>query len=574
MASLKFKNALGVERGCADGFGGIDRSIRKSSDTSELLFNLDPNADGSLATRSGYREILSMSAPIRTVLSEGKKFYCLAGNELTQSDTESGETVVSGIVETEEGDGEIFFFGGELFVHDSKKLYRLQEDQLIEVDGYAPLYGKEWHPSLRGAVNEDLNLACDRVRISYLTADSAKVFDLGLEVESIDRVEINGEVKDIESLGVVLTGNKADFTKNVGLASGMIVTFWLTLKKSASQKAKLEKSLRSFVFSNGGGERLCLYSPESEPMLFCSRIPSTAELAESRRSAPDSISLYLPASSALRIGNGFSPITGMAHHKDRALLFTDSDTWCVDFEGKESDPDYLSPKLFLLNSAIGSEVGTTFTYCENDPISYYRGKLFRWHSQSGVRDECSADLISEAVSSLLPKDSDSIAMLSVPHMNLLFVSDGNDIEGRMLVYNTGLKAFTVYGGIFAEKLFTFASLPAFSRGERVYLLCNNEGKDIDEGEESPIRSRLVSHFLDFGRPEKPKRSLSLMMDGSFGEKLTVGFENESGEKVSFEVFPKDGSISEKFNLPRFKKLRYTVESHSRVRLENIILSAQ
>ena len=572
MASFKFKNALGVERGCADGFGGIDHGARRSDDTAELLFNLDPNADGSLTTRSGYREILSMSAPIRAVRSEGKNFYCLSGTNLTQTDTESGETVTLGTVETADGDGEIFFFGGELFVHDSKKLYRLQEDQLIEVDGYAPLYGKEWHPSLRGAVNEDINLACDRVRISYLTADSAKVFDLGLEVESIDRVEINGDVKNIESLGVVLTENKADFTKNVGLASGMIITFWLTLKKSSSQKAKLEKSLRSFVFSNGGGERLCLYSPESEPKLFCSQIPSAQELFESRKTAPESSEIYI--SSALRIGNGFSPITGMAHHKDRALLFTDSDTWCVDFEGKESDHDYLAPKIFLLNSAIGSEVGATFAHCENDPISYYRGKLFRWHSQSGVRDECSADLISEAVASLIPKDSESITMLSVPHMNLLFISDGSDIEGRMLVYNTGLKAFTVYGGIFAEKLFTFASLPAFSRGERVYLLCNNEGKDIDEGEESPIRSRLVSHFLDFGCPEKPKRSLSLIMEGSFGEKLTVGFENESGERVSFEVYPKDGSISEKFNLPRFKKLRYTVESHSRVRLENIILSAK
>ena len=306
MASLKFKNALGVERGCADGFGGIDRSIRKSSDTSELLFNLDPNADGSLTTRSGYREILSMSAPIRAVRSEGKNFYCLSGTNLTQTDTESGETVTLGTVETADGDGEIFFFGGELFVHDSKKLYRLTEDRLTEIDGYAPLYGKEWHPSLRGAVYEDLNLACDRVRISYLTADSAKVFDLGLEVESIDRVEINGEVKDIESLGIVLTGNKADFTKNVGLASGMIITFWLTLKKSASQKAKLEKSLRSFVFSNGGGERLCLYSPESEPKLFCSQIPSAQELFESRKTAPESSEIYI--SSALRIGNGFSPI--------------------------------------------------------------------------------------------------------------------------------------------------------------------------------------------------------------------------------------------------------------------------
>ncbi|MBO5701100.1 MAG: hypothetical protein J6S71_01550 [Clostridia bacterium] len=574
MASIKFKNARGVERGCEDGFGGIDGRSRRPSDSLAFVSNLDTNSDGSLSTRSGYREIMSMSAPIRAVLSAGKTFYCLAGDELTETDTESGETNILGKVRTSSGDGELFFLGGNLYAHDSQKLYCLEDGELRETDGYAPLYGKEWHPEKRGPIFENLNLASDRIRISYLTADSCTVFDLGLEAESLDRVEINGEVKDLDTSGIVLDGSRVDFTKNVGLADGMIITFWLTLKGSASKRSELAGSMRSFVFSNSGGERLCLYLPEGSPMLLCSRIPVASELEESRKTASDSSSLYLPHGSALRIGNSSSPITGMAHHKDRALLFTDSDTWCVDFEGKEKDPDYLTPKLFLLNSAIGAEAGTSFAHCENDPISYYRGKLFQWHSASGVRDECSAELISEAVSDLIPKDAENVAMLALPHMGMIFISDGDSIDGKVIVYNTEMKTFTLYSGIFAEKLFTFGSNPAFSRGERIYLLCGNTEKDIDDGEEHSIVCRIVSHFLDFGCPEKDKHSLSLLMCGSFAGTVRIRFENENGEQVSFTFEKTEGVIEERFRLPRFKKLRYTIESLSPIRLDNIILSAK
>ncbi len=574
MASIKFKNARGVERGCEDGFGGIDRRYRRTDDSSAFISNLDANSDGSLTTRSGYREVLSMSAPIRAVLSADKTFFCLAGNDLTATDTENGEAAILGKTEASLGNGDLFFLSGDLHVHDSQKLYQFTDGKLSQVEGYAPLYGRQWHPQNRGPVFEELNLASDRVRISYLTAGSYTVFNLGLEAESLDRVEINGEVKDLTSAGIVLDGDKVDFTNNVGLADGMLITFWLTLKSTASKRCELAGNMHSFVFSNAGNERLCLYSTDTAPMLLCSRIPKASELAESKKTDSASTHLYLPHNSSLRIGNSSSPITGMSNHKDRALLFTDSDTWCVDFEGRENDPDYLTPKIFLLNSAIGSEAGTSSAHCENDPISYYRGKLFRWHSVSGVRDECSAEIISDAVFDLIPKEAENINMLSIPHMGMLYVSDGDSADGKIIVYNTELKTFTTYREIFAEKLFTFGSNPAFSRGERIYLFCTDSENDIDEGEKLHIPCRIVSHFLDFGSPEKDKHSLSLLINGVFSSPINIGFENENGEKVNFTLGNTANLIEEKFRLPRFKKLRYTIESQSPIRLDNIILSAK
>ncbi len=575
MASIKFKNALGVERGCEEGFGGIDITASQiSSDRLASLVNLDISADGSLKTRKGYREKFSLSAPIRATLSSGKSFYCLAGNELTLTDTESGSTSLLATTETDSGDAELFFYGGKLYLHDSNKLFVFDSSSLVESDGYAPLYGKNWHPILRGEINEDINLASDRIRISYITAGGGSSFDLGIRCRSLDRVEINGEVRNIEDHGIILDGKNIDFTKNVGLADDLLITFWLTLDAESSRRSLLADHAKAFVFSNGGGERLCLYSPGASSELLCSRALSKAALSESRKTSAGSSDLYIPASSSVCIGNGGYPITGMAHHFDRALLFTDANAWCVDFEGDEADPDRIFPKVFLLNSAIGSELSYSSAHCENDPLTYYRGRIFRWHSQSGVRDECSAELISEAVSALLPEDSEHVSMLSIPHRGLLLISDSDDIEGKLLVYNTERKAWTVYSGIFAEKLFIFSSSSAFSRRNTVYVFSDDLDKDTEEDESFPIISKLISHFTDFDTPERTKRAVRVMINGEIGDGACLELENERGEKRKITLSRSSGCISERLSMPRFKRLRYKLESRSAIRLDNIILSAK
>jgi hypothetical protein len=159
-------------------------------------------------------------------------------------------------------------------------------------------------------------------------------------------------------------------------------------------------------------------------------------------------------------------------------------------------------------------------------------------------------------------------------MNLLYIADIDSADGKVIVYNTEMKTFSTYSEIFAEKLFAFGSNPAFSRGEHIYLLCGNMNGDVDDGEDYPIPCKIVSHFLDFGCPEKDKRSLSLLMSGSFGNAVEIGFENENGEQVSFTLKNAEGVIEERFRLPRFKNLRYTLKGFAPFRIDNIILSAK
>jgi len=264
----------------------------------------------------------------------------------------------------------------------------------------------------------------------------------------------------------------------------------------------------------------------------------------------------------------------MAHHFDRALLFTDANAWCVDFEGDEGDVERTHPRVFLLNSGIGAESFCSIANCENDPLTFYRGKIFRWHSQSGVRDECSAELISEPIAKLMHEGENGISMLSLPHMGLVLICDPEDVSGSMVVYNTSRGAWSVYSGIFAEKLFLYASSPAFSRGGSIYVFSDEADNDLDDGETVTIGSNLLSHFTDLGSPERTKRSARILIDGSLSADAILELETEKGEKRRITIGKKVGIISERLEMPRFKRLRYKLECRKASRINNIILSAK
>ncbi len=580
MAAIKFKSALGVERSCEEGFGGIDRTAHyKSGDSCCRMENLDTNADGSLESRPGYTPKLDFSGEFRGKFYSADKLYSVAGDSFILTDTSSDTSKVLAKLPSTSGTADIFCFCGDMYVHDGSRLYRYDGEKLTEVDGYAPLYGSAWHPVNGGDINEDINILSDRIRISFVTVPNTDYFNLGIEVASVDLIELNGKISDPDNAEITIDARDPTVLHSSFFASTAYITFWVTLSEKASQKYRLKRTSNAFVFGSNGGERLCIYNPGLSGHLLCSRPISANDQRASIKSAPDALPIYIPASSAVCVGSGAYPITGMAQHFDRALLFTETDTWCVDWEGDELDAERALPKIFMLNSAIGSEPIRGTAYCENDPLTYYCGGLWRWHSQSGVRDECSASLISDEVANILPKDSEHISMLSIPQRQQILISDAEDTEGKLLVYNTARKTWTLYSNIFAEDLLRYGDRPAFIRGGCIYAFSDGLDEDIEDDEAFAVKTTLISHFLDFGCPERIKRSARILLSADLsGGRAAVTLENENGEKRSFYLNGKPGGGQEEFServaLPRFKKLRYIIESENRVRYCNAILSAK
>ncbi|MBR4063538.1 MAG: hypothetical protein IKK01_10770 [Clostridia bacterium] len=577
MKSFKFKNAIGVERMYEDGFGGIDRTRQQGN--CYLTENLDLDADGSLKTRAGYASVAEYQGNLRASFNFADKLYSVIGNSLVVTDVESGISTLKGTLENGDGEADIFCFGGEIYIHDGKSFYRLEEDELMSVEGYAPLYGQNWDPETRGSVNEDMNLFSNRVRISFAFSSSTDEFHFGVKAASIDRFEINGRYADMDDYDVYLDKNDPSIAHTMNFSGAVVLTFWLTLQPESTEMYRVNQVTKAFVMGNNGGERLCLYHPGLSCNLYSSQPISRAAHAYSQLTASNAIPLYVPASSALCIGSGAYAITSIAHHYGRGILFTENDAWCIDWDGEEANESVQKPKNFLLNSAIGAEHIHSSAYFDNDPITYYCGRLWRWHSQSGVRDECSASMISDGVTELIPKDSEKISMLSLPQKQKIFIADAEDGEGRLLVYDLARKVWTIYSGIFAERLFRYGNLPAFSRGGCIYVFFDDLTNDNESDEVFPIKSKLVTHFLDFGCPEKTKRSATVVLEYDLsGGSGTLTLETEKGERVTAPLHGKAGGGREQYScripMPRFKKLRLSVETDSPAVIYNAILSAK
>lgn len=574
MAAIKFKSTLGVERMYAEGFGGIDRT--EADGTCHLAENLDTDADGSLKTRAGYNAVAEYEGSLRASFNFAGKLYTVIDSLLVVTDTESGRSEVKANLEKSEGNADIFCFGGEIYIHDGASFFLFKDEVLTRVEGYAPLYGKDWYPTARGPINEDINLLSDRIRISYSIGGSVSEFYLGIKAASIDRVEINGRESTISAH---LDEQYPSIIHTNALTGDMIVTFWLTLTPESSQMHRIMQTTRAFVFGNNGGERLCLYNPGVSCNLYSSRSVSEYEQTLSALTAPESLPLYVPASSALCIGSGAYPITDLAHHYGRGILFTENDAWLIDWDGSENDSNVEKPQCFLLNSAIGADHIRSSAYFDNDPITYFCGKLWRWHSKSGVHDECSASVISDPVADLIPQDSEKTSMLSLPQQQKIFISDADDEEGKLLVYDLARNAWSIWNGIFAERLFRYGNLPAFSRGGNIYVFQDSLEEDHDSDEKFEIISVVSTHYLDFGCPKKTKRSAAVLIECALsGGKGKLIFENEKGEKSVFILQGKpDGSkelFSEHFRLPRFQKLRLTLETSAPAVIYSAIISAK
>jgi hypothetical protein len=353
MAAIKFKSALGVERMHEDGFGGIDRAELEGN--CFLTENLDSCADDSLKTRAGYKAVAEHEGTLRAIFNFAGKLYSVIGDSLVITEVESGNSFVAAKLDHGEGDADIFCFGGDIYIHDGDSFFRFRGGILTRVEGYAPLYGNRWHPMDRGTVYEDINILSDRIRISYQAIQNTAIFFLGVKVSSVDMVQINGETVDMSELNIQIDENDASILHTTIINSASPITFWLTLSPESSEMHRIKQATKAFVFGNNGGERLCLYNPGISCNLYSSNPVSPEEQYYSSLSASDALPIYIPVSSALCIGSGVSPITDLAHHYGRGILFTETDAWFIDWDGDESNASVQKPNSFLLNSAIGAE---------------------------------------------------------------------------------------------------------------------------------------------------------------------------------------------------------------------------
>lgn len=566
MSFFKTQNALAKVE--CRGFGGIDtRDTAGRGGKAAEIVNFRVLEDGTLQKRCGYRRVVSMSSNIRAILTgyfDGEFLgYVLSGGQLFKVNFDMGEKKLIGSTSSISGEASIFYYLGNIFVIDGEEIYELRDDTLVSSIGYVPLFGKNWGSNYPGEINEPLNLLTPRARISYIVSDNPTIFLATLhKVNSVQAVYLNDRLLSESEYVIDHNFNTINIP---GLEAGDRVLVHLTFDHKVIDRNRIAYNTRAVVFGGVNTSRVFMWGWGNKNVMYSSAYVSNADLRQSRMAYPDSGALYFPADYDFTVGDGRYDITAVSRHYDRLLIFTSGDTWVAESDacGIEEFP------TMRVNSEHGCLSPRGCGKRGNDPITVGRQKIMKWTSNTDRLEECNAYSISDGIEELL---SNRFFQSAVVHEDKwkgeMLLTDPNDVDGRVFVYNDSGDRWYTYEGIRADIFFDGPSSVGFVSGKDICLFDDSLSKDeTSSTTERTINARFVSQPLDFGFSGRRKKLMMLSLDADLGgEAIEVSFTSDNGIQSGTEIDPENDQSLDSYNrrIPsdRFTRTSMTIESNS------------
>lgn len=564
-----------TEKGCCDGFGGIDRRGPFTAPRNACfdLQNLRLFPDGSLRSRHGYSYRGSLYSAPRAILSDfinGKPCLYALCLDTVFAFNPDGSSYPVGMINSESGDAALIRHGGAIYVLDGIDLYRKgDDDQEFEaVNGYAPLYGDGWDPVKGGNVNEPLNIISRYFRIRFFTGtEGADRVAFRLPFSEINFITLNGAEVSPSSLGITATSGDGSAV-SASLPADSEIVFWLTLPWSEYHREDLTSCVNALSLGELTDGRICCFGGEQQGEMFISRPVPDSSLQDALRGFGAVSNLYFPVASRITVGEGRHPIRSVCRYYNRQLIFTSGDAWVMNWEGGEDDPRVYMPRIRRISHALGITDTSATLFCDGTVLTFSGEKFYRWSSTSEIATRFSSVPISEGITDLLPVGEGSICSGTVDEeKGEAWFTFPNDSLGRCFVWNYRLKAWYVFSGIYADRLFRWGNSVAFIRGQELYAFDDALSVDVDEDGESRIPVSVTSDWLDFGHPERQKRGVwvilrhgghpvNVSLTDSFGcqRNALMGGENSRGDT------PLEGFAEDRIDFGSFRFLRCSLSS--------------
>ncbi len=523
-----------------DGFRGIDcRAEHTDGRVAADLVNFRIRADGSLEKRSGFRFLTDLKQTVRAFypsISQGKDIaYVLCLDTVYTVDLTTGKKTALGSVATQSGDACFFFYKSQLYLMDSEELYVYQDGELLLVDGYVPLIGKDWVNDYVGKPYEPKNILTRRARISYVVSATAPSIFMctGEPVESVEAVYRNGILLDPSDYYI----DEGFQTVNVrGTGAGDRLEIYMTMKNGSDELRDLFLSAkRSVVFGGMENHRVFFWGSNDPSLLFCSSYVSREQSAASALHGNVANELYIPVGYEFRVGAVGHRIFGCACHYDKLLIYTENDTWMA-----SSDVSGFSElSLSVINSEIGCATLDGVVSVGNHPISIGRHSLYRWHQEGDVPNRCNAIRVSEEIDGLLsPEDYSNSSLYYNSYRDELWLH--NRMTGTVWIRSMTDKGWFRFSGVFADRIFDANGQVAFLRGSALYVF--DDAMDYDESGENAITmisASYVGSLTDFGTvAPKNLSSITLRGDGGGGT-LSLTFEEDGMRTRTLGLFTPD-----------------------------------
>lgn len=539
-------------------FPCIDREKRYDGLSAATdMVNFRRRKDGTLEKRCGYGEVLSVPSLPRAVYTGyygGESvLYLLTESSIyrREPDDEYGY-VYAGRVEKNDGDAAFVELMGGLWLFDGDDVYLLSKDGIFEsVEGYIPLYGKNWDPASQGEIYEAENYLTPRVRIHYQNPKAQGTLYFGRRVVSIhgvwlDGVEASKTEVELHNTGCACESELFRTAKEIEL---------LVTLDEEDVRHTVTSARRAVVYGGAEDNRLFLWDGEDKNTFYVSRAVTHREAKRSDTLGNTTGgALYFPRSAEeYRVD---APITATSRYFDRLLIFTASGTWAAEFSGGK-----------LLVTSVHASVGCDKKDCAvlagEAPVSLCGGQLWRWNARSTVQRECTAELLSSPVSDFTRAFSEGKTMMQYyPELSELWVTEGGNDSGRVLVYNVEAEGFYTYEGIYLDRLVPSSGMPVFTRGTSILSFSSERLSDPTGAE---IRAYYRSGWIDFGSPAQQKRLVGFALLGSpDGERITVRVESERGHAAALDLYGEKNETpnlyERRVGIGRFRYLRFLFEA--------------
>ena len=573
MSVFRQKNAL--SSAVFEGFRGIDtRLSRNSLPNAADMANFNVNEDGSLQKRCGFMPITSFSSNIRAVWSgklDGReRVFVIYSNTVASVDPISLSVSQIGNIRSNSGHANFIFFDSNLYLKDSFGFYLVTSDEAKAVEGYAPLYAKDWTSATVGEVNEPLNLISRRIRMNYTVTEPNIYLRVEHLISSIDAVYINGILRTNQ--------NSYYFDRSLmcvcvlDMQVGDKVELYLTLDASeiAAESAKLLECEHAFVYGGSSSSRFFLWGSSEGDTVYGSSDIDDAAFENSKKVYPDSMPLYVKQNAAFPMGREKKRISAVCRHHDRMLIFTEDDTWMVEDPAADGEP----LDAITVNSSYGCTSDCGALMLGNDPICISDGTILKWTSDTDELNECNAYSISEEIDSKLDASFFENAVIYADRKrSKLYLSDPADENGTLWIFAVKSKNWYKYDGIGAEALLEINGNMAFSKEKTLYIFDSSATSDVlADLIERPITAYFESLPQEFSVSENKKRLCGMSLDAQM-ENSSLCVEYISHGRVISSLCVRSEGACEKhekrrLNSPRFNcvSIRLTSSDKGKVKI--------
>lgn len=497
MSNIKPEHAFAKHK--VESFGGIETPADLQPEIAADMRNFRILANGKLEKRYGWYELRTLTDEVRGVWQgelDGEHCIFLAiGNTACIWRSNLG---VSKVGDLSSSEGEVSFvrFGDRLYLLDGTEIliYDADSRSFMTAQGYAPLYGHNWHPSALGDVREPRNLLSRRLRVHYLNTPGTNVFYLPFFAKSVDLVRVNNLTRS----DYTFVPNSDHITLSQS-QTGDIVEIAFTVSGTSDAETELRAASGSYLHRVAEREELFLFGTPAAHRLYRTRSLSEVDLNSCKVFYGDADRLYIPEENIFLVSDHEHPITALLPHLDRILVFSTNATFSLLLDEK-TDEAHLYPILH----GFGCATQNAALAFEGDVITVAENGIFRLSATVSDPDRLRVTALSDRIRGLLEPNLFKNAILFYDRCNreVWIRNKTESSEGLVWVWNGALDMWYRFDDIHASLFFENEGEAAFANGNKLYQF--DRDFFIDGGND--YEASYQSGFLAFSRADTLKRT--------------------------------------------------------------------